>query len=41
MAEELPESQHGSCIIIFQQVFNVKKFLKWFCFKWSILFMVE
>jgi len=41
IAEELPRSQHGSCTIIFQQGFDMKKFLEWFSFKWSILFMVE
>jgi len=41
MAEELPESQHGSCTIIFQQCFDVKTFFEWFSFKWRILFMVE
>jgi len=41
MTEELPGSQHGSFTIIFRQCFDVKKFLEWFSFKWSILFMVE
>ncbi|PNX56755.1 hypothetical protein L195_g050044 [Trifolium pratense] len=27
MVEEPPESQHGSCTIIFQQGFDTKKFL--------------
>jgi len=41
MVEELPESQHESCTIIFQPGFDVNKFLEWFNFKWNILFMFE
>ena len=33
MPEELLESQYRSCIIIFKQGFDLKKFLEWFSFK--------
>ena len=47
MAEELPESQHGSCTIIFQQGFDVKKFLEWFSLSevyslwWSMIVVID